>query len=206
MTFAPWIAYVSITEIADSWGAGFAVGLTISAGIVIWRTIHGDSRFIDVGTLCYCATMTAVSLTYPDSSLRPYNIPLSSAVVGLLSLASIMIRPPFTYRIAREKVPDWIFTDAPHHARFLRAHMTATRSWAVAQATGGALGAVFIAARLVPVAITAQVIGTLVPVGITRFQHERFMHSAVPPENPAGAVDDEVGEHHIVAESDSDHG
>jgi hypothetical protein len=209
VTFAPWIAYVFITEISDSWGVGFVVGLTISAGIVIWRTIRRDSRFIDVGTLSYCAAMTAVSLIYPDSPLRPYNIPLSSGAVGLLSLASIVIRPPFTYRIACDKVPEWILKDVVHQARLLRAHMTATRSWAVAQTVGGALGAVLIAVGLAPFSIIAQLIGTVVPVGITRLQHERFMHSvmapgnsAVAPENSAENIGDEVGEDHVVAESD----
>lgn len=209
LTLAPWIAYALITDFSDSWSAGFAVGLTISAGTVIWRTIHRDSRFIDVGTLSYCAVMTAVSLTYPDSPLRPYNIALSSGVVGALSLISIVISPPFTYRIARDKVPDWVLRDAAKQAMLLRAHITATKSWTVAQTAAGALGSVFIAAGLAPVAIAAQLIGTLVPAGFTRFQHDRFMRSAVAsanstvtPEDPAGARGDGVCEHHVVAESD----
>jgi len=198
LTFAPWVAYVSLTEAADSWRLGFAIGLTISAGTVAWRTLHTDSRFIDVGTLCYCAAMTGVSLSYPDSPLRPYNIPLSAVVVGLLSLVSVISGSPFTYRIARDKVPGWVLEDPAQHARLFQAHTTATKSWAAAQVAGGTLGAAFVGAKLAPAAITAQLIGTLVPVGITRFQHERFMHSAVPsghpPPDPNSAADDQNGQ------------
>src|SRR5580658_9089447 len=85
LTFAPWMAYIICTEVVNSWKLGFAVGLTISISLVAWRTIRGDSRFIDVGTLCFCAVMVAVSLTFPRVPLKPYDIPLSLIAVGLLS-------------------------------------------------------------------------------------------------------------------------
>jgi hypothetical protein len=205
LTFAPWIAYVILTEAADSWRLGFAIGLTISAGTVAWRTLCRDSRFIDVGTLCYCAAMTAVSMIYPDSPLRPYNIPLSAVAVGLLSLASVISGSPFTYRIARDKVPGWILEDPAQHARLLRAHMTATKSWAAAQTAAGTLGAAFIGTKLAPAAVTVEVIGTLTPVGITRFQHERFINSVAPSDHPAAAPDSEADDQNAVAKSDEEH-
>ena len=192
LTFAPWVAYIICTEAANSWRLGFAVGLAISIALVTWRTIRRDSRFIDIGTLCYCSIMTAVSLTFPHSPIKPYNMPLSLAAVGLLSFFSLAARSPFTYRIARDKVPAWIIDDSVQHARLFRAHVIATRSWAAAQTAGGALGAILIGARIAPAAVAAQAIGTLLPVAITRIQHEHFLGSvfAAPDESnePRGAT------------------
>lgn len=185
LTFAPWLAYIICTEAASSWRLGFTVGLTISIAVVAWRVIRKDSRFIDLGTLCYCAVMTAVSLTFPHSPLKPYNMPLSLVAVGALSLSSLAARSPFTYRIAREKVPAWVLEDSVQHARLFRAHVIATRSWAAAQTAGGALAAVLIGASIAPAAVLAQVIGTLLPVAITRVQHEHFLSSAsARPDEP----------------------
>jgi hypothetical protein len=200
ITFAPWIGYIALTEFAGSWRLGFIVGLAISAGTLVWRVLHGDSRFMEVGTLAYCAAMTAVSQIFPDSPLRPYNVPLSLVVVGLLSLVSLAMRSPFTYRIARDKVPGWILKDASHHARLFHAHVVATSSWAAAQTAAGALGALLIGVRLVPIAISAQVIGTLVPVGVTRYQHERFMHSAVATQDAASPAQEDADDEHAAAE------
>jgi hypothetical protein len=185
LTFAPWMAYIIVTEAANSWRLGYIVGLAISIALVAWRTICRDSRFIDVGTLCFCTIMVAVSLTFPHSPLKTYDMPLSLVAVGLLSLFSLAVRSPFTYRIARDKVPAWILKDSVQHARLLRAHVVATRSWAAAQTAGGALGAVLIDARIAPAAVAAQAIGTLLPVAVTRVQHEHFLGSifAAPDES-----------------------
>jgi hypothetical protein len=193
LTFAPWIAYITCTEAANSWRLGYIVGLAISIALVAWRTIRRDSRFIDVGTLCFCAIMVAVSLTFPHSPLKTYDMPLSLVAVGLLSFFSLAVRSPFTYRIARDKVPAWILKDSVQHARLFRAHVVATRSWATAQTAGGALGAILIDARIAPAAVAAQTIGTLLPVAVTRIQHEHFLSSVFArrdePDKPCATTD-----------------
>ena len=85
LSFAPWIGYVVLTRAANSWGDGYTLGLGMAFALVVWRTIRRDSRFIDIGTLCFCSVMTAVSVLDPTSPLRPYNLPLSMAAVAALS-------------------------------------------------------------------------------------------------------------------------
>lgn len=76
VTLAPWLGYIALTQVTDSWRLGFLIGSAVSTGVVTWRTLRRDSRFMDLGTLCYCAAMSAVSLAFPSSPLRPFNVPL----------------------------------------------------------------------------------------------------------------------------------
>jgi len=177
VSFAPWISYIVVLQVADSWRFGFAAGLGIAAVLVIWRTVRRDSRFLDVGTLSYCAIMTMVSALDPSSPVRPYNVPLSLAAIGGLSTVSLLMRSPFTYRIERNHIPERVLDDPVLHDLFYRAHVTATSSWAVCQSVAAAIAAVFIHAKLAPGAVIVQIVGTLTPVGMTRYHHERFVES-----------------------------
>lgn len=178
VTFAPWIAYIVLIQVTGSWRLGFVVGLAVSAGVVAWRAFCRDSRFMDVGTLCYCAAMSAISLTFPSSPLRAFNVPLSLGVVGVLSSLTLVFPPPFTYRTHRGKVPDWILDDRDLHGRMMQVHRVATGSWALAQILAGVFGAALVAANFKTAVVAVEVIGTVVPVGVTRTQHLRFLTSA----------------------------
>jgi hypothetical protein len=187
ISFAPWIAYILVLQAANSWRFGFAVGLTIAALIVVMRVTQGDSRFLDVGTLVYCGVMTMVSVLDPTSPLKPYNVPLSLTAIGFLSVASLLMHSPFTYRIERNHVPAHVLQDSDLHRHFYRVHVIATSSWAVSQGTAAAIGAILIHAKLTPGATVVQTIGTLTPIGMTRFHHERFLQSVEDERHGEGA-------------------
>jgi hypothetical protein len=189
-TFAPWLCYILATLVLGSWRFGFVLGFAASAAVVGWRMIHGDRRFIDLGTLGYCTAMAGVSVAFPRSPIGPYNIPLSMTAFGALSLISLAIRSPFTYQVARDKVPQWILDDPDHHGRLRRAHVTATAAWAAAQITAGVSGIGLIEARLAAAVVATQVAGTLMPAGVTRYQHDRSVRLAGPaPRVPDSTVD-----------------
>src|ERR1700733_12151064 len=123
LSFAPWVGYVVLTRAANSWGEGYTLGLGLADALVVWRTIRRDSRFLDIGTLCFCAVMTAVSVSDPQSPLRPYNLPLSMAAVAFLSAASLAMRSPFTFRIARRHVEGDLLDDPERFQKLYRAHV-----------------------------------------------------------------------------------
>jgi hypothetical protein len=173
LSFAPWIGYVVLTRAANSWGDGYTLGLGMAFGLVVWRTIRRDSRFIDIGTLCFCAVMTAVSVSDPTSPLRPYNLPLSMAAVAALSAASLAMGSPFTFRIARRHVDDDLLDDPDRFKTLYRAHVAATSWWAGSQIVAAGASALCIGARLTGWASVLQAVGTLVPVGMTRYHHGR---------------------------------
>jgi hypothetical protein len=173
VSLAPWAGYVAFTNALGSWRYGFVVGLGLSAAIVAWRTYKRDSRLLDVGTLTYCAAMTILSSADPSSPIRPYNLPLSMAAVGSLSTGSIIAKSPFTYRIARSHVEPSVLEDPAHHRILYRAHLIATSSWAVGQGVAAGASAICVAVGSAAAAIALQSVGTLVPVVMTRYQHER---------------------------------
>jgi hypothetical protein len=173
VSLAPWAGYVAFTNALGSWRYGFIVGLGLSAVIVAWRTYRHDSRFLDVGTLTYCAAMTILSSADPSSPIRPYNLPLSMAAIGSLSTGSIIARSPFTYRIARTHIEPSVLEDPLHHRILYRAHLIATSSWAVGQGVAAGASAVCVAVGSTSAAIALQSVGTLFPVVMTRYQHER---------------------------------
>jgi hypothetical protein len=173
LSFAPWIGYVVLTRAANSWSDGYTLGLGLAFALVVWRTIRRDSRFLDIGTLCFCAVMTAVSVSHPNSPLRPYNLPLSMAAVAALSAASLAMRSPFTFRIARRHVGDEVLDNPDRFRALYRAHVAATSWWAGSQIVGAAASALCVAARSLTWASVFQGVGTLIPVGMTRYHHAR---------------------------------
>jgi hypothetical protein len=177
VTLAPWAAYVAFSNALGSWRDGFIIGLATSALLVLARTIHRDSRFIDIGTLVYCAVLATISTIDPGSPVRAYNLPLSMSMVGGLSAASLAIRSPFTYRIARDHVPRAVLDDPEHHRQLFHAHVIATSVWAGGQLLAAGASALLVFRHQPGFAIAVQAVGTLVPVAATRYQHERVTES-----------------------------
>jgi hypothetical protein len=183
VTFGPWLVYILASQALGSWRYGFALGFATSLCVVGWRMMHRDNRFIDVGTLGFCSVLFGVAIAYPKSPIGPYDIPLNLAAFGGLSLVSLAIGTPFTYRIVRDKVPQRILDDPDRHHHLRRAHVTATAIWATAQVAAGAAGFALIAEGLAPASAATQAAGTLVPVGVTRYLHNRSVNLArtTPP-------------------------
>jgi len=174
ISFAPWAGYIAFSHLLGSWKYGFLVGLASSVAIVTVRSVEHDSRFLDVGTLVYCAVMSVVSTTHPTSPIRQYNLPLSLGAVGGISSASLAMKSPFTYRIAREHVPREMLENPAHQRLLYRAHVLATSWWAASQLAAGTASAAMVAVKTGPAAVIAvQSVGTLLPVAATRFHHER---------------------------------
>jgi len=173
LSFGPWVGYVVLTRALGSWSDGYTLGLGLAFCLVAWRTMRHDSRFMDVGTLCFCGIMTTVALSDPTSPLRPYNLPLSMAAVAALSALSLAMRQPFTFRIARSHVDDELLNDPQRLKVLYSAHVAATSWWAGSQMLAAGASAACVAGRSVVLASLFQGVGTLVPVGMTRYHHSR---------------------------------
>jgi hypothetical protein len=173
VSFVPWIGYVVLTHVLNSWADGYSFGLGLAAAVVAWRMIRRDSRFLDVGTLLFCAVMTVVSVSDPKSPVRPYNLPLSMAAVGAISLVSLLIRSPFTFRIATRHVGEAVLKDPSRVKTLYRAHFAATSWWAGSQFTAAGASALCVAGKSGALAAVFQSVGTLIPVGMTRYQHTK---------------------------------
>ena len=188
LSFAPWVGYVVLTHVLGSWSDGYALGLGLAFALVAWRTLRRDSRFMDVGTLCFCGVMTAVSVSDPTSPLRPYNLPLSMAAVSGISVVSLAIRSPFTFRIARLHVDKTVLDDPGRLNALYKAHVAATSWWAGSQFVAAAASAVCVGMKSVVGATVIQSVGTILPAGMTRYHHGRGTRettAAAPADPPA---------------------
>jgi hypothetical protein len=192
ISFAPWIGYVVLTRVLNSWGDGYALGLGLAFAVVVWRTVKHDSRFMDVGTLAFCAGMTIVSLSDPTSPLRPYNLPLSMAAVGAISLISLVIRSPFTFRIARQHVDDEVLQNPQRMSQLYRSHVAATSWWAGSQFTAAGASAICVAGKSGVLATVVQSVGTLLPAGMTRYHHSHGTREPVDPGDEPADPDPEA--------------
>lgn len=172
VSLAPWAMYIAVSHVF-SWSSGFSMGLAVAAAIVVWRTFTKDSRFIDLGTLGYCALMTIISTTDPSSPLRPYNLPLSLAAIGTLSTISLVMRSPFTYRIEKAHISPKVLANPLHHGILYRAHVIATSSWSICQYIGAGGAALLVHAKLGGAAVVPEVAGTIIPTGMTVFHSGR---------------------------------
>jgi hypothetical protein len=128
---------------------------------------------LDIGTLVFCAVMTIVSVSDPKSPLRPYNLPLSMAAVGTISLLSLLIRSPFTFRIASRHVGEDVLKDPAKVKTLYQAHVAATSWWAGSQFTAAGASALCVAGKSGVLAAVFQSVGTLIPVGMTRYHHAK---------------------------------
>lgn len=188
VSFAPWVGYVVLTNVLGSWSDGYALGLALAFALVVYRTVRRDSRFLDIGTLCFCGVMTAVSVSDPTSPLRPYNLPLSMAAVSAISVVSLAIRSPFTFRIARLHVDRDVLDDPKRLNSLYRAHVAATSWWAGSQFVAAAASAICVGARSPLGAAAIQSAGTLLPAGMTRYHHSRAARPS--DENADDSADD----------------
>lgn len=173
-TLLPWAAYIAGTHAIGSWKYGFIIGTGVAAAIVVNEIAHRQSRFMDLGTLLFCVCMTAAALYNAKSILKTYNLPLSLAFIGLLSAVSLLMRSPFTYRCHRDHLPDAALKSTAAHEVIYRRHVTATAVWAISELLAGGASALLILNHHGGWAIAVQIAGTLVPMGYTRFTHERI--------------------------------
>jgi hypothetical protein len=95
------------------------------------------------------------------------------AAVGAISLVSLLMRSPFTFRIARQHVDDRVLQDPQRMTLLYRSHVAATSWWAGAQFTAAGASAICVAAKSGALATVVQSVGTLLPAGMTRYHHGR---------------------------------
>ena len=104
------------------------------------------------------------------------------------------------FRIASRHVGDELLDDPDRLKKLYKAHVTATSWWVGSQISAAAASAACVAARSLGWASVLQGVGTLIPVGMTRYHHGRATREVEPEpsrpiENvPAENVPGELGE------------
>jgi hypothetical protein len=96
-------------------------------------------KLLDVATVVFFAALSlaAVFTTRQDvAALDRYSQAISSGALGIIALASIVFRHPFTVDYAREQAPPQVW----HTPMFQRINLVLTSVWAAVFLVCGALG------------------------------------------------------------------
>jgi hypothetical protein len=132
-SFAPWIAFAVVPASQWKWAALFALVISI---VGITRQARAglpfDAQIIEAGSAVYFAGLTALAFADPKTPLHSYTACLASGALGLIALASIAVRKPFTLGIAKQTMPPQVW-DNP---LFYRVNVIISSVWAASFVVG----------------------------------------------------------------------
>ena len=131
--FAPWIVFAVIPSGAWQWAALFA--LVISVAGIARQTSSGlplDAQIIEIGSAAYFAALAGLAFADPHTMLHDYTAALASGALGLIGLASLAIRKPFTLGVAKQSTP----REAWGHPLFIRVNTVITSVWTASFVVG----------------------------------------------------------------------
>lgn len=129
LAFSPFIAFALVDRLAGSLPALIA-GAAV-AGLLILRdamSAHRTPKLLEIGTLCLFAGMAAwTAIGDPGWSVLGVRLRVDTGL-WLITLASIVVRKPFTLQYAQEQVDPSYWT-AP---AFLRTNIVVSTAWSAA--------------------------------------------------------------------------
>lgn len=170
-TFAPWLAYVVVSGVAD-WRLGaVAAALVAIHDVRLQRREHGDVDDLARATRWYFLALTVLSTLSPDSPVHRFTPALSLAVLGATAADSLLRGRPFTLTFARRTAPPEVW----EHPAFVRANVVITRVWAASflLAAAACASVLWLAPSATGSWIAVQVLGFAVPVAFTHTYRER---------------------------------
>ena len=169
-SFAPWIIYAAGSAIGD-WRYGAAAGLAAGAVVLVQQGRGHGIELLTAVTTAFFALILPIAITHPDAGIRQYMAALSLGTLGAAATASLLVRKPFTLAIARQSTSPELWD----HPLFLRVNAVITSVWAASFVVTAAVCAALAHQYpdAVPLWVTAQVIGFVVPARFTRTYPDR---------------------------------
>ncbi|MET0578906.1 MAG: hypothetical protein ABW122_09620 [Ilumatobacteraceae bacterium] len=149
--FAPWIAFVVLTDVVD-WRLGLVAGL-VAALAVWWLSTPRKLGILDAAQLVFFAAVGVFAFLRPDSSLQHHMSNVSMAWFAAVAAASILIGRPFTMDFAGDDVTPEIAASSLYRS----IHTTITAVWAACFAGISAAG-------FIGTAVDRPAIGTVATV------------------------------------------
>ncbi len=177
-SFTPWIAYAVGSAIGD-WRYGAAAGLATGAVVLVQQRRGHGVELLAAVTAAFFALILPIAIANPDAGIRQYLAALSLATLSAAATASLLVRKPFTVAIARQSTPSELW-DNP---LFLQVNAVITSVWAASFAVTAIVCAALAHQYpdVVPLWVTAQVIGIVVPARFTRTYPDRVRARILGP-------------------------
>jgi hypothetical protein len=163
-SFAPWIAYAVGSAIGD-WRYGAAAGLATGVVVLVQQHRGRGVELLTAVTTAFFAVVLPLAVADPGAGIHQYMAALSLGTLGAAATASLLVRKPFTLAIARQSTPPELW-DNP---LFLRVNVVITSVWAASFVVTAVVCAALAHQYpdVVPLWVTAQVIGFVVPARFT---------------------------------------
>jgi hypothetical protein len=158
--FAPWLCYAVLS--AFDWRLGLSAAALASLILLVTQLRGGNLDILGTASTVFFVVMAVIAITSPNSGLHNWITVLSNGVLAAVTLASLVVRRPFTLSIARTQVPERYWREP----RFIHVNMVITGIWAAAftaSAIASALVIGFANAATVPM-VAIQILAFVIPL------------------------------------------
>lgn len=182
LQFAPWLAFVVVSDVAD-WRLGLAAGL-IATIISILAAKPRRVGILNAAMIVFFVAMGAFALIRPDSGLQEWAGTISTAWIAGVSALSILIGHPFTLDFSQDDVTPEI----AQSKLFLDINRTIAWVWTGAFAVMAASRSIAIAAGTPWLATALTVLVLVGAIKFTKSYPDRAVAAATgsrPAQTPA---------------------
>ena len=177
LQFAPWLAFLVVTDIAD-WRLGLAAGLIATIATILASTPRRIG-ILNAAMIVFFVAMGTFALIRPESGLQHWAATISTAWIAIVSAASILVGHPFTLDFSRDGVSPEIAASQ----LFLDINRTIAWAWTGAFAVMAASRSIAHAADAPWLATALTVIALLAAIEFTKTYPDRAVAAA---SNPTG--------------------
>ena len=102
LQFAPWLAFLVVTDVAD-WRLGLAAGLIATIATIL-ASKPRRVGVLNAAMIVFFVVMGAFAVMRPESGLQDWAGTISTAWIAVVSAASILLGHPFTLDFSRDGV------------------------------------------------------------------------------------------------------
>jgi hypothetical protein len=164
--FLPWITYSAAAALLD-WRFALVGALVVAVAALVTSRRTASTDMFTVAAVVFFAGLTVVAVVAPASGVHRYVGALTPAALAVAALVSIAIGQPFTMPFAKRVAPVEVW-DTP---MFLHINVVLSAVWATSFAAMAAVIAAVLALHpeAVGIIITAQVLGFVIPMRISRW-------------------------------------
>jgi hypothetical protein len=164
--FLPWITYSVAAALVD-WRFALVGALAVAVAALVASRRTASTDMFTVAAVVFFAGLAAVAAFDPASGLHRYVGALTPAALAVAALVSIAIGQPFTIPFAKRVAPVELWGTP----MFAHINVVLSAVWATSFAAMAAAIATVLALHpeAVGILITAQVLGFVIPMRISRW-------------------------------------
>ena len=182
LQFAPWLAFVVVTDVAD-WRLGLAAGL-IATVVAILASKPRRVGVLNAAMIVFFVAMGAFALMRPESGLQDWASAVSTAWIAVVSATTILLGHPFTLDFSQ----DGVTPEIAQSKLFLDINRTIAWVWTGAYAVMAASRSIAHAANAPWLATVLTVVVLVGAIKFTKSYPDRAVAAATGSHAPVKAA------------------